>query len=153
MNKAYQTMREFWLDCLRDADDGNVDLLAEAVLLYSLAHLRPAVKKQNDLLTKILLITDERFTEADFTLSSLADEIGYDAKYLSFIFKRKKGVTFTGYLRDLRLRHAIFLMEQGVVSVKNVAILSGFDDALYFSKIFKQYTGHSPKEYIENLHR
>lgn len=151
--QGYGEMRSFWLDCLRDADDSNVDLLAESVLLYSLAHLRPAVKKQSDLLTKMLMITDDRFTDATFTLSSLADELGYDAKYLSFLFKRKKGVTFTQYLRDLRLRHAIFLMEQGVVSVKNTAILSGFDDALYFSKIFKKYTGKTPKEYIEDLHR
>ena len=99
------------------------------------------------------MITDEKFTNADFSLSYLASQLGYDAKYLSFLFKKKKGITFTQYLRDLRLRHAIFLMEQGVANVKNTAILSGFDDALYFSRIFKQYTGHSPKEYIENLHR
>ena len=151
--EGYGEMRSFWLSCLREADEGNIDLIAESVLLYSFAHLRPTKNKNGDLMTKILMITDEKFTNADFSLSYLASQLGYDAKYLSFLFKKKKGITFTQYLRDLRLRHAIFLMEQGVANVKNTAILSGFDDALYFSRIFKQYTGHSPKEYIENLHR
>jgi len=45
----------------------------------------------------------------------------------------------------------MFLIEQGIVSVKNVAILSGFQDALYFSKVFKDAVGISPKEYIESI--
>lgn len=151
--EGYSHSCDFWLDCLHKADDGNVDLMAEAVLLYSFACLRPPKKKHSDLLGKMLTITDEQFTNADFCLSSLAANLGYDAKYLSFLFKRKKGVAFTSYLRDVRMKHALFLMEQGVVSVKNIAILTGFGDALYFSKIFKQQMGVSPKEYIENLNK
>jgi YesN/AraC family two-component response regulator len=83
----------------------------------------------------------------------LAAELGYDAKYLSSLFKKKKGTPFTQYLRELRIAHALFLMEQGVVSVKNIAILAGFGDALYFSKIFKEVMGVSPKSYIEGLHK
>ena len=55
------------------------------------------------------------------------------------------------YLREIRIRHAVFLMEQGVVSVNNVALLSGFGDALYFSKVFSDVMEISPKIYIKNL--
>ena len=99
-----------------------------------------------------MLLTNERFTEADFSLSVLARELGYDVKYLSALFKKKKGITYTAYLRDLRIRHAVFLIERGVVSVKNIAILCGFEDALYFSKLFKQSEGVSPKTYIDRLY-
>ena len=151
--EGYGELEDFWLECLRKADDTNVDLMAEAVLLYSFAHLRPVKKKQSDLVGKMLSVTDEQFNKADFCLASLAQTLGYDAKYLSFLFKQKKGITFTAYLREIRMKHALFLMEQGVVSVKNIAILAGFGDALYFSKIFKQQMGVPPKEYIEELHR
>ena len=40
-------------------------------------------------------------------------------------------------------------LEEGVESVKSVAILSGFSDALYFSKIFKQETGMTPSAYFQ----
>ncbi|MDD6478723.1 MAG: AraC family transcriptional regulator [Oscillospiraceae bacterium] len=36
-------------------------------------------------------------------------------------------------------------------SIKNVALLSGFTDPLYFSTVFKNKTGSSPKTYIKNL--
>ena len=72
----------------------------------------------------------------------------YDAKYLSFYFKKHKHICYSEYLRDMRIRHAVFLMEQGLTSVKNIALLSGFGDALYFSKVFKRVMGKSPKEYM-----
>ena len=102
---------------------------------------------------QMLRITEDNFRSPDFSLAALAEELGYDAKYLSFAFKKKRGIAFTQYLRDLRIKHSIFLMEEGVVSVKNVAILAGFGDALYFSKVFKQLMGISPKMYIENLNK
>ena len=105
------------------------------------------------MLAAIVASTNDRFSESSFSLSALAGELGYDAKYLSTLFKKKKGIPFTRYLRELRIRHALFLMEQGVVSVKNIAILCGFGDALYFSKIFKEEMGISPKAHIEKLNK
>jgi transcriptional regulator GlxA family with amidase domain len=42
-------------------------------------------------------------------------------------------------------------MEEGLVSVKNIAILSGFHDPLYFSKVFTESEGISPKNYIAKV--
>ena len=137
------------LDALHRASDKNLDLYSEAVLLYLLSHLCREKKTHHDLISRIEASTNERYGEAEFSLSVLAGELGYDAKYLSALFKKKRGVPFTQYLRSLRLSHALFLMEQGVVSVKNIAILAGFGDALYFSKIFKEEFGASPKTYID----
>ena len=141
------------LDSLHRTNEENLDLYSESVLLYLLAHLCRKKKTHHDLLSRIVALTNDRFAQADFSLSALAGELGYDGKYLSALFKKKKGIPFTQYLRDLRVGHAIFLMEQGVVSVKNIAILAGFGDALYFSKIFKDAMGVPPKTYIENLHK
>ena len=141
------------LDALHRSGEENLDLYSESVLLYLLSHLCREKKAHHDLISRIEAATNERYGEADFSLSALASELGYDAKYLSALFKKKRGVPFTQYLRSLRLSHALFLMEQGVVSVKNIAILAGFGDALYFSKIFKEEFGASPKTYIEEHHK
>lgn len=139
------------LDALHRATEENLDLYSESVLLYLLSYLCREKKVHHDLLSRIVATTNDRFSEVDFSLSALAAELGYDAKYLSALFKKKKGIPFTQYLRELRIKHAVFLMEQGVVSVKNIAILAGFGDALYFSKIFKEELGVPPKGYIEKL--
>ena len=63
------------------------------------------------------------------------------------------GVAFSEYLREMRMKHAIFLIENGVFSVKNVALLCGYKDALYFSKLFVKQVGTSPTEYIKQVER
>lgn len=148
---GYDALIPFWESCHADAEEGNIDLLCESVLLYSLSKLHSAKTEKNDAISRVVSITQERYTDKDLSLPIIAREIGYDAKYLSSLFKKKKGIAYTQYLREQRVRHAVFLMEQGVVSVKNVALLSGFGDALYFSRIFAETMGTSPKAYIQSL--
>ena len=148
---GHSALIPFWHECLSSADSHNIDLISESVLLYSLAHLQPAKAASDDVLSKMIALTQEHFTEPTLSLSRIADELGYDSKYLSTVFKRKKGMVYTQYLRDMRIRHSIFLMEEGLVSVKNIAILSGFHDPLYFSKVFTESEGISPKNYISDL--
>lgn len=145
---GHEALIGFWQSCQHMAQEGNIDLLCEAVLLYSLSQLEAPVKAPGDVVAQMIAITQEEFSSPALSVSALSERLGYDAKYLSSLFKKKKGVGYTQYLRELRVRHAIFLMEQGVVSVKNVALLSGFGDALYFSKVFTKATGTSPKHYI-----
>lgn len=148
---ALPNITEFWLHCIESANKDNVDLISESVLLYTLSFLRPTESKQNDLLSTMISVTNENFSDPEFNLLTLASKIGYDDKYISSVFKKQKKITYSQYLRELRIRHAIFLIEQGIVSVKNIAILSGFGDPLYFSKVFKESEGVPPKEYIKNI--
>ena len=142
---------DFWRECLSSSDETNLDLIAEAVLLYSLARLAPKKDEKSSMVSRVVALTAENFTDPTLSLSGIAGEIGYHEKYISSRFKKEMGISFVQYLRELRIDHAVFLMEQGVVSVKNVALLSGFSDALYFSKVFKEIKGVSPKEFISEM--
>ena len=96
-------------------------------------------------------LQDCSFSNHAFSLRWLGENLNYNPKYLSDVFKRKKGVLFSQYLQELRIEHAVFLMEQGLISIKNIAILSGFSDVFYFSKIFKQKKGLTPTKYMEQF--
>ena len=146
---GYEELVPFWHDCLDMANDGNIDMLSEAVLLYTFARLMPQKSEQSDVITRIVIMTNDSFSDPELSLSAISDKIGYNSKYISALFKKQKGITYGEYLRDLRIKHALFLIEQGVGSVKNVAFLSGFNDPLYFSKVFSEYVGVSPKQYIQ----
>ncbi len=141
----------FWKSSLERADERNIDMLSEAVLLYSLAELTPERREQSDIITHVVMLTNDSFMDSNMTLALVAERLGYHPKYISALFKRQKGITYVEYLRELRIKHTVFLMEQGVVSVKNVALLSGFNDPLYFSKVFTAQTGLSPKAYIARV--
>ena len=141
---------EFALNAVNRSTN-NTDLYCESVLLYLLAHMEEKRDLSSNLLSNIIKHINDSFTEPEFSLGELAAELRYDAKYISFFFKKSMNVCFSQYLRDMRVKHAIFLMEQGITSVKNIAILSGFKDALYFSSVFKKEMGKSPSEYIQEI--
>lgn len=139
----------FWTSCFDRSENGNLDLFIESVLLFTVASLAKTEKEKSALADRISEYANEHFEDPDLSLTDIARELGYDPKYLSAMFKAKKHVTFTQYLRSLRIQHAAFLFDEGVESVKVVAMLSGFSDALYFSRIFRQETGKTPSEYIK----
>ncbi len=141
----------FFKDCLLSTKQENIDIAAESALLYTLSRLSERSTPQNDVLQRIIEITEESFHDPELSLEDIAKEIGYNPKYLSHFFKEKMNVSYSEYLRSMRFKYAISLFELGLSSVKNVALLSGFSDPLYFSSAFKKSIGVSPKEYIANL--
>lgn len=148
LSKHYDELSSFVFGCLSRATEQNTDILSECALLYLLTFLEVKESKSTDLLSNIISLTTQNFSDINFSLSTLSEMIKYDAKYLSFYFKKHKHICYSKYLRDLRIKRSVFLIEQGLTNVKNISLLSGFSDALYFSKVFKAEMGKSPKEYI-----
>lgn len=93
---------------------------------------------------------EEHYAEPDLKLEKIATNLNYHQNYLSGIFKREFNVTFSTYLQNIRLSNSIHLINNGLTSVKEIAHLCGFEDALYFSRVFKKANGISPKTIIKN---
>ena len=150
-NENFNALIPLFKDCLFSTPQENIDIAAESILLYVFSRLSVNLSTQNTTIQKMLEITEERFREPDLSLALVAKEIGYNAKYLSHLFKEKMNVGYNGYLRSFRFQYAISLFKLGISSVKNVALLSGFSDPLYFSNAFKKEIGISPTEFIATL--
>ncbi|MBQ8387737.1 MAG: helix-turn-helix transcriptional regulator [Clostridia bacterium] len=146
--QGFEGLIPFWRESLSVAEDRNIDLISESVLMYTFSRLVGAKRQSDDIINRVVRLAEENFTDPSLSLSEIADEIGYNVKYLSRSFKERMDIGFSQYLRNLRIKHAIFLMEHGVESVKNIAYLCGFSDPLYFSSVFKETVGVSPKNYM-----
>ena len=142
----------FWIESLSRASKENIDLVAESVLLFTFAKFTSESAKFNSCINEIIEITEQDFFNPELSISFIAEQLGYNAKYLSHIFKQKTGLGYTEYLQNFRIKYAISLFENGIDSIKNVALLSGFTDPLYFSTVFKNKIGIPPKQYIKNLY-
>ena len=94
---------------------------------------------------------DAHFTENSLDVKTIADTLSYNAKYLSTAFKKEFKVNIVDYIRTLRVQHACNLMEQGNTYIKSIAALSGYDNPLYFSAVFKEIMGMSPTQYVKSL--
>lgn len=62
-------------------------------------------------------------------------------------FKHYTGVTPLQYLINIRLSNAKKLLETTDHSVSEIASLTGYDNALYFSRLFHRHIGMSPRDY------
>lgn len=83
------------------------------------------------------------------TLELLERKFGYVAAHLRELFREHYGCSPLEYLLNLRMEKAQQMLTNQM-AVKDVAEAVGFQDALYFSKVFKRSTGYSPSEYRRN---
>lgn len=80
--------------------------------------------------------------------ADLSKEFGFDSSYLSRQFKLHTGMTPWRFLLDLKLKKAQRLITSHPdMLIKDIALAIGYNDPLYFSRIFKKYVGVYPSEY------
>lgn len=83
----------------------------------------------------------------DLNLSDIAEQFHYNPSYLSDLFKTKTGQSFIQYLTDVRMSKALRLLGETPLSLSDIAELTGFSNASYFSTKFKKTFSVSPSEY------
>ena len=87
----------------------------------------------------------------NLTLENVAQQIYISPYYLSHMFREELGITFVEYLTMVRMEEAKKLLMDPSLSVVAVASQVGYEDASYFSKVFKKYVGVSPNRYRRNI--
>lgn len=85
--------------------------------------------------------------EPDLTLADAAGHAGVTPSYLSALFRRQLGRTFTQYVTEKRLDRARQLLRSTGLPAGQVARAAGFRDSHYFSALFKESQGCSPTAY------
>ncbi|MBD2845686.1 response regulator [Paenibacillus sp. IB182496] len=83
----------------------------------------------------------------DLNLPMLAERFNYHPTYFSELFKARTGKTFIQALTEVRMKHARQLLRQTELGLWDIAELTGFSNASYFSAKFKKMFGVSPSEF------
>lgn len=147
---------EFWKNAF-NINQELTDLISESVLLYTFSYIGNSIltfdKNMHKTEKTFLIIKkyiDDNFTSSALSLNSISKELLYNPKYISGLFKKEMNIGLVEYINTIRIQYACTLINQGFTSVKEIAALSGYRDALYFSKVFKKKMGLSPKQYISS---
>lgn len=80
-------------------------------------------------------------------LDGFSDRFRLTPEYLSNLFAKETGMTFSNYLKKVRMEKAKELILNTDMKIYEVAYSVGYPDQKYFSKVFKEYTGVSAKQY------
>lgn len=154
-NFIFEDMGELepiWASSIID-DKSILNLRCEGILLYSFSVLGEQTaerrKENDDIVQRAKKYIDDNFDDGTLSLERLSDELSYNKKYISGVFKRRLGIGITQYITRLRVQYACTLVDGGFTSVSDIAVRCGFSDPLYFSRVFKSVIGTSPKEYIK----
>jgi AraC-like DNA-binding protein len=88
-----------------------------------------------------------RHLDEPLQVATLAAQANISASHFFALFKRQTGCAPIDCFIRLRMQHACRLLDETVLSVKEVAATLGYDDPFYFSRIFKSVNRVAPSEY------
>lgn len=100
-------------------------------------------------LDKIVRIIEKSMHRPDFGVDILASQLNMSRTSLYRKLKTLTGQSATEFIRYVRLKKALSLMESGVLSIEEVSMTVGFSSHSYFSHCFRQQFGKTPSEFVQ----
>ncbi|HEX5941377.1 MAG TPA: helix-turn-helix transcriptional regulator, partial [Anaerolineales bacterium] len=66
-------------------------------------------------------------------------------------FRQEMGITLVTYLNRYRVDQAKALLERGELNLTEIALETGFSSSAYFSRVFRQEVGITPRDYQRSV--
>ena len=118
----------------------------ELLSLMGRAHTARPDSSADEAMEQILARFHQDFRK-DIQVEGCAKDLGMSESWFIRRFKERTGMTPQRYLTEIRLNQAKELLSSSSLNIGEIAELSGYENALYFSRIFRKYTGLSPSGY------
>lgn len=99
-----------------------------------------------DLVNAITSFINENYMK-NISLDKISKYMYLSSVYISKVFKEETGESPINYLIKVRLNKAKELLETSNLSIKSIAESIGYNDAYYFSKLYKKYFGCPPSRH------
>ncbi|SDC08580.1 AraC-like ligand binding domain-containing protein [Pelagirhabdus alkalitolerans] len=88
--------------------------------------------------------------QTDISLPDIVHASGLSTYHFSRLFQREMKDSPIKYVTKMRINHALNLLQDPNFSIEEVARQVGYEDANYFTKVFKQYVELTPSDYRHN---
>lgn len=84
----------------------------------------------------------------NITVSQLAEITSLNPNYLSNLFKKEVGISIPQFIQKTKIEEAKNLLAYSSYSLAEISTMLNFYDQSYFAKVFKKFTGCTPKQFI-----
>jgi len=108
--------------------------------------MSPAQSRLEDTLNHIA-----RHTASPLTIPELAARTGLSVSHFIRTFRQWTGMTPADYIHHQRIEHAKRLLADVHLSIKQVALRTGYPDPFHFSRVFRKVEGQSPSAYRKTM--
>ncbi|SDD82510.1 transcriptional regulator, AraC family [Pricia antarctica] len=114
--------------------------------IYGEIHRSTDAHARDNLVDAIIgYLTDN--LDKSFTSQDIADAFNYSTSYLFSLFKKRTGYAIIHFFNLKKTQKACEYLKYTDMSVKEISFSMGFQDPLYFSRLFKKNMGMSPRAY------
>lgn len=131
-----------------------LQILSQAVIALSAIPVltqdnvsRPAPDTLSPSFQALVSYLNDNFTKKH-TLDALGKQFSLSPNYICNLFAKHYDTTLTRYITALRMEQAKEEITQSNRPFKEIAIDCGYHDYYYFCRIFKDYFGVSPSQYV-----
>lgn len=127
----------------------SVSRLCEQIQLF-LSHLPDCMladDSEEETLNQIIQYVRENYTDSSLSASAVSDRFHVSISWLSVHFKSKAGIGFLDYVHGCRLAKAKDLLYSTNISIKEIALMTGYTNSATFSRAFSRYEGITPSWY------
>jgi len=105
----------------------------------------------NYFLNKVNTIIEKNIENENFSVDSLATEMGFSRSQLHRKLKQISNHTTSEYITMVKIKKATILLVTKKYNIDEVAFKAGFNSHSYFNKCFKKAHNKSPKEFLRTL--
>ncbi|MDQ6482132.1 helix-turn-helix domain-containing protein [Dyadobacter sp. LHD-138] len=116
--------------------------------------LSPPLKQgesEGPFLDKIRQLAHDNISDPDFGVHQMAFQAGVSVSVLYRKLRSLTGITVHDFVKTIRMKKAMQLLETGINQVNEVATAVGYEDSKYFSKEFRKTFGKTPMEIKRNV--
>lgn len=144
--KQRDMLREYYM-----SKGGNMKIQVQAQHDREWEPSMPVITSFDDeFICKVIQGIEDNIDNTAFKIDDLAKAINMSRPVFYRKIKSIVGLTPIDFVKKIRIKRAIQLLETGQFSVAEVTYRSGFNTPQYMSKVFKELMGCSPTEYIQN---
>lgn len=116
-------------------------------LISYISRIENPEKREYSLIEPAVEYLKKHIYDCDFKISKLHGLCGISDTYFRKLFMSRFNMMPQEYVTIRRLFHAKAILESGDYdTIKEVSELSGYNDPLYFSKVFRKVYGFAPSE-------
>ena len=119
-------------------------VIAELFLSYK---SDPITQRQSNTIFSDFKILAYKQFKQNITITEYASQLHITANHLNKRVKCETGKTASEIIKDIKILESKVLLLQTNMPINEISMELGFDDASYFSRLFKIETNHSPSSY------